>query len=166
MSAYGFHNFQLSFWKSKMKFLLASKKSLTNCEIPSSNHLQRACSGFLIAACAFKSCSETRLWFWKLFRKQTMKGMQKYRHLTKFSWKGTLRQVFICLRPRTTYPPQSPPLNLRVEPERWGEGQQGRVQITKLGTKYQYVWKYARNWLFPVNSDKHLPQCPFFRSNF
>jgi hypothetical protein len=28
---------------------------------PSSNPLQRACSGFLIAACVFKSCSETRL---------------------------------------------------------------------------------------------------------
>ncbi len=31
-------------------------KSLTNCEIPSSNPLQRACSGFLIAVCASKSC--------------------------------------------------------------------------------------------------------------
>jgi hypothetical protein len=45
----------------KMKFLLASMKSLTNCEIPSSNPPQRACSGCLIAACAFKSCSEPRL---------------------------------------------------------------------------------------------------------
>jgi hypothetical protein len=36
--------------------------------------------------------------------------------------------------------PSPPPLlNQRVEPERWGEGQQGRVQITKLGTKYRYV---------------------------
>ncbi len=40
--------------KSKMKFLLGSSKSLTNCEIPSNNPLQRACSGFLIASCAFK----------------------------------------------------------------------------------------------------------------
>jgi hypothetical protein len=38
-----------------MKFLLASMKSFTSCEIPSSNPLQRAYSGFLIAACAFKS---------------------------------------------------------------------------------------------------------------
>jgi hypothetical protein len=37
-----------------MKFLLDSMKSLTDCEIPSSNPLQIACSGFLIAACAFK----------------------------------------------------------------------------------------------------------------
>jgi hypothetical protein len=60
MSAYGFHNFQLSFCegKSKMKFLLAFMKSLTNCEIPSINPLQRACSDFLIITCAFKSCSE------------------------------------------------------------------------------------------------------------
>jgi hypothetical protein len=40
--------------KSKMKFLLASMKSLANCEIPSSIPFQKACSGFLIAACAFK----------------------------------------------------------------------------------------------------------------
>jgi hypothetical protein len=67
ISAYGFHNFRLSFlWrKSKIKFQFASIKSLTNCEIPSGNPLQRACSGFLIAACAFKSYSETRLSFWK-----------------------------------------------------------------------------------------------------
>jgi hypothetical protein len=54
-----------------MKFLIACMKSLTNCEIPSSNPLQIACSGFLIAACAFKvvpkpacdseNCSESRL---------------------------------------------------------------------------------------------------------
>ncbi len=58
----------------KMKFLLASMKSLTNCEIPSSNPLQRACSGFLIAACVFKvvpkpacdyeNCSISRLWIY------------------------------------------------------------------------------------------------------
>jgi hypothetical protein len=39
-----------------MKFLLASMKSLTNCEIPSSNPLQRTCSGFLIADCSYESC--------------------------------------------------------------------------------------------------------------
>jgi hypothetical protein len=37
-----------------MKLLLASLESLTNCEIPSSNPLQKACSGLLIAACSFK----------------------------------------------------------------------------------------------------------------
>jgi hypothetical protein len=60
-----------------MKFLLASMKSLTNCEVLSSNPLQRACSGFLIAACAFKSCSETRLWFLKLVWKPAMNVHQK-----------------------------------------------------------------------------------------
>ncbi len=39
MSAYGFNNFMVSFWevKSKFNFLLACKKSLTNCEILSSS---------------------------------------------------------------------------------------------------------------------------------
>ncbi len=58
--------------KSKLKFLLASMKSLTNSEIPSSNFLRTSCSGVLIAACVSKSCSETRLWSWKLFRKPAM----------------------------------------------------------------------------------------------
>ncbi len=38
----------------------------------------------------------------------------------------------------------------RVEPERRGERQRGRVQITKLGWQYQHDWMYARNWLYPV----------------
>ncbi len=37
-----------------------------------------------------------------------------------------------------------------VEPVRRGEGQQGRVQITKLGWKYQHDKMYARNLLSPV----------------
>jgi hypothetical protein len=36
-------------------------KSLTNNENPSVNLLQEACSGFPIAACDTKSCSESRL---------------------------------------------------------------------------------------------------------
>ncbi len=79
--------------------------------------------------------------------------MDKYRHQSKvssskkFTCKGTLRQVFICLSYTT------PPLHTvyvhvliqrekggegGVEPERRGEGQQGRVQITKLSRKYQH----------------------------
>ncbi len=37
-----------------MMFLPASLKSLTNCEIPSSNPFPGACSGFLISACVSK----------------------------------------------------------------------------------------------------------------
>jgi hypothetical protein len=49
-----------------------------------------------------------------------------------------------------------------VEQERRGEENYwGRVQITKLGWKYQHDWMYARKWLSPVYSDKHLPQIPF-----
>jgi hypothetical protein len=43
------------------ELLLASMKSLANCEIPSNIPFQKACSGFLIAACAFKSHCESRL---------------------------------------------------------------------------------------------------------
>ncbi len=85
----------------------------------------------------------------------------------KFNYKGTLRQVFICLRPRTRYPP--PPYKLYtciqvygtyphregggIEPERRLEGQ----QFTKLGQKYLHDWLYLQS----INSDKHLPQSPF-----
>jgi hypothetical protein len=58
----------------------------------------------------------------------------------------------------------------RVEPERRGEGQQGRVQITKLSWKYPHDWMYARNWLSPVyililiNTCRKVPlQVNFFR---
>ncbi len=34
-----------------------------------------------------------------------IEGNAKCRYLKKFTCKGTLRQVFICLRPRTPYPP-------------------------------------------------------------
>ncbi len=75
MSAEGFHGLWLSFCEEhpNYKFLLASIQSLTNCENPSSNiPLQKACSGFPIAACNSKSCSESRLWSWKLLRKAAM----------------------------------------------------------------------------------------------
>ncbi len=69
-----------------------------------------------------------------------LEGNAKYRHLKKVTCKGTLRQVFICLKPRIPYPPLH---NVyvytvyiftqgggeRVEPDRRGEGQ----QFTKLG---------------------------------
>jgi hypothetical protein len=66
-------------------------------------------------------------------------------HQIKLNWEGTLRQVFICLRPRT---PPNPPYTLytcvqytylqreggRVEPGRRLDGH----QFTKLGRKYQH----------------------------
>ncbi len=70
----------------------------------------------------------------------------KCRHQRKFNWEATLRQVFICLRPRT---PPNPPYTLytcvqytysqreggRVEPgRRYLDGH----QFTKLGRKYQH----------------------------
>jgi hypothetical protein len=68
----------------------------------------------------------------------------------KFTFKGTLRQVFVGLKAQNPIPPPHPPTPYtcilysllihtskggggRIEPERKGEGQQGRVQITKLG---------------------------------
>ncbi len=99
----------------------------------------------------------------------------------KLTCKGTLRQVFICLRP--------PPLLVfclgwsvyiftqkrqkrgtgggRVEPERRGEGQQGGVEITNLGWKYQHDWTYARNCLSPVYKLWYTPAVKsLYRSNF
>ncbi len=65
----------------------------------------------------------------------------------KNAWKGTLRKVFICQRPRTPTPPLhtvyaciSILIHIgkgdggRIEPERRSEGQ----QFTKLGRKYQH----------------------------
>jgi hypothetical protein len=45
----------------KIKFLLASIKSLTNCNNPFYYPSFGACFGFPIAACDSKSCSESRL---------------------------------------------------------------------------------------------------------
>ncbi len=46
-----------------------SIKSFNNSENPSRNTLQKACTGFQIAACGCKSCYESRYWLWKLSRK-------------------------------------------------------------------------------------------------
>ncbi len=54
--------------------------------------------------------------------------------LKKFSVKGTLRQVFICLRPRTPYPPPTGKGGEagRVEPER----KVREATVHKAGSKY------------------------------
>ncbi len=38
-----------------------------------------------------------------------VEGNAKCRDLKQLTCKGTLRQVFICLRPKTPYPPPAPP---------------------------------------------------------
>ncbi len=51
MSTDVFHSFLLSLWRtSKIKFMLVSMNSLTNCETPSRNPLQEFCTGFPTAA--------------------------------------------------------------------------------------------------------------------
>jgi hypothetical protein len=71
------------------------------------------------------------------------------------TWKGTSRQLFICLSPPTLFTFIYPYLYIfiegregggSVEPERRGEAQ----EITRLGRKYQHDLMYARNWLSPV----------------
>ncbi len=90
------------------------------------------------------------------------------------SKKGTLRQVFICLRLRTPFPP---PLTHclrvnsilihtgkkgggRVEPERRVEGQQGRSQSWVENTN-KTECSQEIGYLQSINSDKHLPQSLF-----
>jgi hypothetical protein len=70
MIAYGFHNFKLPFWrKSKLKFLLASMKSLTNGEIHSCKPLPES---LFWPPVSLNSGSVTRLWSWKLFQKPAL----------------------------------------------------------------------------------------------
>jgi hypothetical protein len=88
--------------------------------------------------------------------------MQNVVILKKLTCKGTLRQGYLSeaqkephTRPHyTLYPCIQYTHSQReegegggVKPERRGVGQQGRVQITKLGSKYQHDGMYARNWL-------------------
>jgi hypothetical protein len=91
------------------------------------------------------------------------KGNAKCRHLKKLTYKETLRQVFIFLRPRTPSAPLTRCTCIqytyshreggRIELERRLEGQ----QFTKLGRKYQHDWLYPQS----INSDKQLAQSPF-----
>jgi hypothetical protein len=97
-----------------------------------------------------------------------VEGNAKCRHLKIDLYEGTLRQVFICLRPRTPQPPPPPLYTVyvftvylftqgrgkgRVELERMFEGQ----QFTKLDQKYQH----DRLYLQSIHSDKNLLRSPF-----
>ncbi len=83
---------------------------------------------------------------------KTQRKQCKISSSKKLTCKGTLRQVFICLRPRTPYPPlhnvylytvylftqgrgEGGGEGVIVEPERRLEGQ----EFTKLGRKYQHA---------------------------
>ncbi len=119
-------------------------------------------TGFLTSACI-------RSWTYYLYRHQSKRSSYK-----KFIWKGTLRQVFICLRPPfLQWPLTPPPLHIVYvftvylflhreggeggeemnEPERRLEGQ----LFTKLGRKYKHDLLYLQS----IYSDKHQPQSPF-----
>ncbi len=80
--------------------------------------------------------------YWSRRKIRLIESNTTYRHLQKFTCKGNLRQVFICLKPRSSYPPSlthcirvyttvyySHSEGGRVEPERRLEVQ----QFTKLG---------------------------------
>ncbi len=100
-------------------------------------------------------------------RDKTQRRQCKMWSSKKITCKGTLRQVFICLRPRTPHPLHT--VNVYtvylltqgrgggvVENQREREGQHRRVQITS--------WVENTNmseWTQEINSDKHLPQSPF-----
>jgi hypothetical protein len=90
------------------------------------------------------------------------------RHLKKLTCKGTLLQVFICLRLRTPYalpPPYTQCIRVYSVPFHTGKGRGGAEperrlegqQFTKLRRKYQHDLLYRQS----INFDKHLPQSPF-----
>jgi hypothetical protein len=86
-----------------------------------------------------------------------IEGNAKCCHLKKLTCKGTLRQVFICLRPRTLYPPSH-----TVYLYLYTRGE--RQQFTKLGQKYQHVLLGSERmgplsltptlWMFPLACTK------------
>ncbi len=95
--------------------------------------------------------------------RQVFIWLRPSRHQKQFTCKGTLRQVFIWLRPRTPY--LTPPsltycrdvysILLHAGVEPERRGE-GKL-FTRLGRKYQHDWLYLQS----LNSDKHLPQSPF-----
>jgi hypothetical protein len=99
-----------------------------------------------------------------------IEGNAKGRHLKKLTCKGTLQKLFICLRPRTPSPlthciredsiliHSGNGGEARVEPERRGEGQQGREQITKLAENTNKT--ECTQEIQSTNSDKTCRKVP------
>ncbi len=95
-----------------------------------------------------------------------IEGNAKCRHLKKWTFKGTLQQVFICMRARKPYPP--PLLHTvylytehlltqrRVE-VRWSREKVRRATVHKAGSMYKRDWLNLQS----INSDKYLPQKHF-----
>ncbi len=77
----GFHIFWLSFWEENPSFCLPLWNNWLIGKILAVTLLsvQVSCSGFKRATCNSKSCSESRLWSWKLFRKVAMNGQSRNR---------------------------------------------------------------------------------------
>jgi hypothetical protein len=103
-------------------------------------------SFFPIVACYLPGDEQIRL----------PEGNAKCCHLKQFTCKDTLRQVFICLRPRTPYPP-SPPYTLYVQytyshreggrrGESWTREKVREATVHKAGSKIP-IWLT----LSPVN---------------
>ncbi len=104
-----------------------------------------------------------------------IEGNAKCRHLKKLSCKGTLRQVFICRRPRTTYPPPAQCTHtvyvykVDLFTQGRGEGGEGGESWTRekeRGATVHKVGSKIPTWLQSLNSDKHLPQSPFIAQFF
>jgi hypothetical protein len=98
-------------------------------------------------------------------RRRKIRFIEECRHLKKLTCKGTLRQVFICLRSRTPYPP--PPLHCNrvysiLGGERWRVEPERRLEGHKAGSKKPNTVPTCLTVspLQSINSDKHLPQCP------
>jgi hypothetical protein len=101
----------------------------------------------------------------------------------KLTCKGTLKQVFICLRPRTPYPP--PPTHYtfyrRIQ-NTYLKGKVGGKELNQKegerGNRGEYrsqSWVENNNktecpqeigYLQSINSDIHLPQSPFTGQTF
>ncbi len=89
---------------------------------------------------------------WSHRKIRLKEGNAKCRHLKKLTCNGTWRQVFICLRPRTPYPP---PLytvyvynvfTVFLFTQTWGGGvEPERRGFTKLGRKYQHDRLYLQS---------------------
>ncbi len=116
----------------------------------------------------FKEFYQKNPKFWALRKIGLIENNAKCCHQKQLTCTETLRQVFICLRPRTPYLPLTHCTRVYSILIHIGKGQswtteKGRgQQFTKLGLKFEHDWLYLRS----INFDKHLPQSPFTCNSF